>query len=79
MEVRSFMYHNMQGEHRAVIALERFATEFCILTCLEMTKLYSLACQKCRKSHIICYAKMLKITLLLQKDFVQNFMLAEGL
>ena len=38
----------MKGEYRAVIALEGFATESCILvTCLEMTKLHSLACQKC--------------------------------
>ena len=79
MEERSFMFHNMQGEYRAVIALEGFVTEPYILTCLEMTKLCSLACQKCQKSRIICYAKMLKITLLLRKDFVQNFMLVEGL
>ena len=31
------MFQNMQGEYRAVIALEGFATESCILTCLEMT------------------------------------------
>ena len=34
---------------------------------------------KCRKSGIIYYAKMSKITLLLWKDFCQNFTLAEGL
>ena len=69
----------MQSEYRAVLALEGLATESCILACLEMTKLHSLAGRKCQKSRIICYAKMLKITLLLRKDFVQNFTLAEGL
>ena len=38
----------MKGEYRAVIALEGFATESCILTCLEMTKLHKIT------HHLLC-------------------------
>ena len=46
----------------------------------EMRKIaqFTLPCQKCQKSCIICFAKMLKIALLLWKDFCQKSMLAEG-
>ena len=45
------MFHNMQGEYRAVIALKWFATESCM---------QGLPCQK---SRIISFLKMTKIAL----------------
>ena len=62
LEVKSFMFHNVQGEYRAVIALRWFSTESCIqLICIpwdeRWQKSHSLSCQKCQKSRMICYPK----------------------
>ena len=84
LEVKSFMFHNVQGEYRAVIALKWFAPNLVFSWSVfpEMRD---------DKNHTVCHAKnvknhawfviqkMSKIPLLLWKDFGQNFRLAEGL
>ena len=69
-------------KYRAVLSFKWFATGSCIQLiwhALRWQKSHIFSYQKCQKSRRICYAKMLKITLLLWKDFGHNFMLAEGL
>ena len=63
------MFHNVQGEYRAVIILKWFATEPCIqLICICMPwderwqKSHSLSCQKCQKSHYFCVRILARIS-----------------
>ena len=73
MEVRSFMFHNMQGEYRTVF--------FCnwILHSIDDKNRIVCHAKNVENPGLFVMGKMAKIMLLLWKDFGQNFTLAESL
>ena len=68
-----FMFHDVQREFRAVIAIKWFATKSCIQLikhALKWRKWHNLSC---KKSRIICYAKNVKNNAIFVEGFWPEF------